>query len=413
MNCLRLVTTGLAAMVLAAPAVAEPGYFQVPGTETSVRLSATMILDATYDFVNASGPLGGLGTGYWYNGSLTPDVAAPKKQWDMTAARSRFGFDSKTPSDLGLVKVRFEGDFAPSPVDNNAATNSSIGHNYFNIRHAYGEIGGLLAGQTWSTFVDVAARPEALDWDGLIADYYAGSRLPQIRYTFTLDPQSTLAVALERSEVPIFGTSGYSEAKAFPGSVVGAYNYQGAWGHVMAAVAFQKYSETLYADPTGANPSLSKTTLSWSLSGNARVGQDNLVAHVGVGNGFYGPWMEDGVFERDNGTTPTSLYVIQALQYEAGYTHVWSSRFRSNAFLSEAVYSENASEGMDGAAFKRFAQYGVNTIAKLAKNVQLGVEYLYGRAYTFDSDATLLTAFPGQNKVSESKLRFQLKFNLY
>jgi hypothetical protein len=413
MNCLRLVTTGLAAMVLAAPAVAEPGYFQVPGTDTSLRLNATMILDATYDFVNASGPLGGLGTGYWYNGSLTPDVAAPRKQWDMTAARSRIGFDSKTPSDLGEVKVRFEGDFAPSPVDNNAGFTGTVGHNYFNIRHAYGEIGGLLAGQTWSTFVDLDARPEALDWDGLIADYYAGSRLPQIRYTFTLDPKSTLAVALERNEVPIYGASGYAKSKSFPGSVVGAYNYRGDWGHLMAAVAFQKYAEALNNDPSQVNPAPSKTTFSWSLSGNARVGKDNLMAHVGVGNGFYGPWMEDGVFEHDSGKTPTSLYVIQALQYELGYTHVWNGRFRSNAFLSEAVYSENASEGLDGAAFKRFAQYGVNTIVKMARNVQLGVEYLYGRAYTFDDNATLLAAFPGQNKVSESKLRCQLKFNLF
>ena len=45
----------------------------------------------------------------------------------------------------------------------------------FRLRHAYGEIGDLLVGQTWTTFTDVAAAPATLDFEGSVSSVNRGS----------------------------------------------------------------------------------------------------------------------------------------------------------------------------------------------------------------------------------------------
>jgi hypothetical protein len=64
----------------------------------------------------------------------------PSSQTVFTARTSRAEFKLETDTRWGVFKTRLEGDFANQD-------------NLFHLRHAYGFLGGLLAGQTWSTFV--------------------------------------------------------------------------------------------------------------------------------------------------------------------------------------------------------------------------------------------------------------------
>ena len=69
-----------------------------------------------------------------------------------------------------------EGDFF------GAAGNESVSNsNGLRVRHAYGTLGGLLAGQTWTTFSDVAAYPETVDFGGPVGVIFA--RQAQVRWT--------------------------------------------------------------------------------------------------------------------------------------------------------------------------------------------------------------------------------------
>ena len=83
---------------------------------------------------------------------------------------------------MALHKAYIEGDFFG---DGNA----------FRLRHAYGALGPVLGGQTWSTFMDEDAMPSTLDFESPIA--FPLSRLAQFRYTQKFDNGNYVAVALE------------------------------------------------------------------------------------------------------------------------------------------------------------------------------------------------------------------------
>ncbi|PAS92044.1 MAG: hypothetical protein CGU29_13225 [Candidatus Dactylopiibacterium carminicum] len=84
---------------------------------------------------------------------------------------SRIGFETTSATELGALNAKVEGDFYTN--------------NGFRIRHAYGQIGGLLVGQTWSTFMDLDSSPDTVDFNGPTGN--TSLRQPQIRYTYGTD----------------------------------------------------------------------------------------------------------------------------------------------------------------------------------------------------------------------------------
>src|SRR5690606_18984121 len=74
----------------------------------------------------------------------------------------------RTPTDWGIARGFVEGDFFTSG-------------NNFRLRHAYAEVGRLLAGQTWSAFTDPDAIPRTLDFESPIA--FITLRQAQFRWT--------------------------------------------------------------------------------------------------------------------------------------------------------------------------------------------------------------------------------------
>jgi hypothetical protein len=66
----------------------------------------------------------------------------------------------------------------------------------FRIRHAYGEYGQFLGGQTWTTFMDISARPRSLDYEGPDGEIFV--RQAMIRWTKPLSENLKFAVAVEQ-----------------------------------------------------------------------------------------------------------------------------------------------------------------------------------------------------------------------
>jgi hypothetical protein len=69
------------------------------------------------------------------------------------ASETRLNLTTRAPTPFGKLKVFVEGDFQGSG-------------NSLRLRHAYGEVGRFLAGQTNSTFMDASAQPSTLDNEG-------------------------------------------------------------------------------------------------------------------------------------------------------------------------------------------------------------------------------------------------------
>ena len=81
--------------------------------------------------------------------------------------QSRLGFEVTRRTGTGNVFVRLETDF--------------VGINGFRIRHAYGQYGRFLFGQTWSLFSNITSLPATVGFGGPTGSISV--RTPQIRFT--------------------------------------------------------------------------------------------------------------------------------------------------------------------------------------------------------------------------------------
>lgn len=110
-----------------------------------------------------------------------------------TLNESRLGFEVKRLVGKNIIFGRIEMDF-----------NGDAGQ--FRIRHAYGQIGQLLFGQTWSLFSNVSSMPATVDGNGPTGSVIL--RNPQIRYQMDLSKHLEAAVALEYS-IPDLNSQDY------------------------------------------------------------------------------------------------------------------------------------------------------------------------------------------------------------
>jgi len=196
-----------------------PGSFRIPGTETSLRVYGYAELDWVHlfrgdnsdnDYSTApptlplKGDAGDAGTGA--RGRHDRDY--------LTVRETRFGLESGTPTKYGVVGVKIEGDFNNEPRTGNTSqygsdkqvTTQWFTNSYgFRVRHAYGQFGGLLVGQTWSTFMDVDNFPETVDYNGPVGATFI--RQPQIRYAYATPKAGTFTAALENSDTVVIDPS--------------------------------------------------------------------------------------------------------------------------------------------------------------------------------------------------------------
>ncbi len=141
--------------------------WKLPGSDVSLRIGGYAKLDAI-------GITGGNRTQGSSDEFIVPNIqtrgtpATGNTPGDPSsrihARQSRFFVEaSKTDTPFGPARAYIEADFfGPTDLANETASNSST----FRVRHAYGEMGPLLAGQNWGTFVDPTTYPEVLDFEG-------------------------------------------------------------------------------------------------------------------------------------------------------------------------------------------------------------------------------------------------------
>ena len=97
--------------------------------------------------------------------------------------------DTRWAPEGNPVRIYVEGDFFGND-------------NSLRLRHAYGEIGSLLVGQTWTTSTDVAAAPSTLDFEGSVSN--VNRRQAMVRWTRpVLHEDLTFALAAENPQFNI------------------------------------------------------------------------------------------------------------------------------------------------------------------------------------------------------------------
>lgn len=160
-----------------------PGGLRLPGSETSIRLYGQAEANLLKDF-RASAP------GDTFSNLMEQPLGRSSPgRTALTAQTSRFGIESATPTARGSLNTKLEADFYAY------CGASACNRNRLRLRHAYGEYAGWLAGQTWSTFMDVDNLPETVDFNGPPG---ATSRRPvQLRYSHNRPGSAKFQFALE------------------------------------------------------------------------------------------------------------------------------------------------------------------------------------------------------------------------
>ena len=239
---------------------------------------------------------------------------------DFSARQTRFLF--KTETDVGTdhkLSGLIELDFNVTEGGNERVSNSFVPR----IRNALINYDNWTFGQGWSTFQNVGALPDTLDFIG-VTPGTVFDRQPLIRYT-----KGGLQIAVEQPETVVTSQTG---ARVIAGDdqlpdFVGRYNWSGDWGNFTAA-AIVRQLHVSTDDLMGVDDSALGYGL--SLSGKIKVGESDdfrFMATAGDGLGRYigVNIVNDAAIRMDGTLDPIFTY-----SGFAAYRHKWSDDLRSN-----------------------------------------------------------------------------------
>jgi hypothetical protein len=386
----RNLVTALAAMLLAVPALHAVDVTSVGDTKLGVygfvHAVGTYFVDATQGsayqgslFYNAPDANGGAA-----GQTMLDTHNLPTGNFQMSVKPSRFGITSTTPSNsLGDISTKIEMDF----------NNPSGGPG---LRLANIKFGGWTIGKAWSLWVDGDAGADTVDWAGPIGTpCFDTPRFVSIQYAAKLDKNNTLAFSLEQNGGFNDGTSHVTNVPVAPETgigngtiptIVAAYTYSDSWGHIALRGLGQNYGVYIPATGTTGKSSYNKMEAGFMVSGDVKFGKDDLVFDFMSGNalGQYGTGWQAATL---NDATQT-VTAYKNIGWMAGYTHNWTDAVRSNIILSGVSFSSDSAipttaDTAAGTDVKTGYSGNLNTFIKLAKNCELGMEYVYEQAKGF------------------------------
>ncbi|HLI11357.1 MAG TPA: DcaP family trimeric outer membrane transporter [Alphaproteobacteria bacterium] len=391
-----------------------PGSFKLPGSDTSVAIHGYTKVDFIYDF-DAS-----LGDSFVSTGIPGNSNAASRQDgaFRFHARQSRFSFETRTPTDWGQMKTYISLDFFGAAGSGRGNTSNAP-----RMREAYGVLGPVLAGQTWSNFDDVEDQPETLDFNG--PQGASAGRQAQIRYTQVLG-KFTLSGSLENPQAALSTTAAPAGAVTTGGTGLGAIGttspvsgvsvatmpditaraqYTDTWGHLSLSGVLRRFALDNGGDPTNtAGPTTNLQKDQWAgggiFSGTVNVGE--LLPVLGKDQaGFAGDFgrgidryfqlgstpFGDGVITGFGSAAP-QLFVNTNYGGFIWYQHFWTDQLRSTvAYGSQSTDWQGPVPNVAGAVagnnaeVKRAQSIHANLIWSPVKAVNVGLEFMWGEDY--------------------------------
>src|SRR5688572_32261464 len=303
--------------------------------------------------------------------------------WFASVRQTRFGVKTSTPTSLGDLKTTFEFELFGTGVD--------AGQTTIRLRHAWGELGKLGAGQTWSPFMDPDVFPNSIEYWGPNGMVFF--RNVQLRYTpWQTDDGSRFVVALERpgasadqgefaDRIELQGVQGH-----FPLPDISAhYRRVTDWGHFQVAGILRQME---WEDPAPLPINLSGDDLGWgvNLSTNVKLGSNVLRLQLVYGEGIQN-YMNDApqdVGIEPNPGNPVTPIVGVALPMVGVVAFIdmnWSAKWTSTFGFSFLDIDNSTGQTPD--AFKR-GQYALaNLLYHPTSKVFFGPELQYGDRENF------------------------------
>lgn len=355
----------------------EDGTFKLPGSETSVGFYGFIHVDAFKDLKGRSGdwaiepgsiPIAGDPSG------INADTREGK--FNITAQTSRFGVKTMTPTDAGVLRTKLEFDFYKYGALNSGYTNSYNPR----LRHAYGELAGdwgtLLVGQTWSTFMNLDALPETVDFNGHGSGQLA--RQAMVRYTADLGAAGSLAVAAEDPATLISGGPQSNPNLDTRPDLILAWSKAGDFGSVGVQLLSAGFA---YDDNAGTTAK--KNGFGYSVGGMYKLtGTDTLLGNFTGGKGIsrYVPSANYNPEVFNAGTGEIELTKVAA--WTAGWAHAWSDTVRTNLSYGSTKMSD-----VQGVGNEKINLAFANVFWGVTRNVEFGFEYAAGKRELTDGSS--------------------------
>ncbi|MCU7845600.1 MAG: porin [Candidatus Thiodiazotropha sp. (ex Monitilora ramsayi)] len=352
---------GIFGMLSMLPSSASAFNFSdVIGGDVEFSLGGYAKLSAMWTDTDSGALAGGAGsTGrtFYLPSSIPTGGSGGDQVFDMTARESRINFKAKTKSDSHTLGVVLEMDFLTTGFGNEIVSNSFSPR----LRHYFLTYDNWLFGQTWSTFMDTAALPDALDFLGA-PEGTVFIRQPMVRYS-----RNGFQVALENPET--FTDAGLNDVNSVP-DIAANYTMKRGWGHLRfnGLLRELKYDDGTQSDSTGG----------WGLgiSGKVKVMQkDDIRFALNYGDGM-GRYTSLGVVRDAVVNASGGLDSVESVAGFAAYRHMWNSKWRSNLIYS-MVDVDNPSSA-PGSFNESANSIQVNLMYTPVKPLTLGVMYLTG-----------------------------------
>ncbi|MGI9248484.1 MAG: DcaP family trimeric outer membrane transporter [Woeseiaceae bacterium] len=358
-----------------APAPAVKPAPSSSGATSSYKFGGYVKFDAMFsDYGDGDLAPGSAGTQFYIPGTIpVGGTSSEGPDADFQARETRINFRSDHVLGNGDKLGTFvEMDFFLSPGGNERVSNS------FNprVRHAFFKYNNWLFGQTWSTFQDVGALAENLDFVGP-AEGTTFIRQSMIRYT-----SGDWEFAVENPESTITPFGGGARIVADDGAlpdVVARYTAKLDNGYIKAAGMIRQLE---YVNGTIDD---SETAYGLSLSGKHMFGDDDLrwMATVGSGTGRYLG------LNTSNGAVLDATGNLNAIDQWGGFIsfrHFWDAQWRSN-FTYSYLSNDNDTALTGTGVTKDVYSIHANLLYQPVEKMMIGGEIMFADR-TLESDAS-------------------------
>ena len=295
-----------------------------------------------------------------------------------TLNATRFGFNFKAPKTWNHdVGGKLEMDFF-----------GGTGRDTFRIRHAYMTFDKWLVGQTWSNFNAVDYFPETVDASLSVGGSL--TRVPQIKYSHSIDKNTSIAVSVEDQKSEIVTTTGTQNIRTDPyakvklPSVIGRVNYKFDNGSVISGRAFMTEKSTSYGG--------SDDFLAWGVAAGGKILiTPNTTFKIDY-NHIYGDtknvlWSNYAyVFDNNAKIQPNEFDTVTL-----GLTQQFNPKIRSTLGFGYSrannsnTFANLVRENNDQTQNKELMEGWINMFYTPIKPINIGVEYMYGQRKTFDN----------------------------
>ncbi|SDJ87477.1 DcaP family trimeric outer membrane transporter [Microbulbifer yueqingensis] len=375
--------------------VRDPEPAQPADGETQLKIGGFVKLDsAVSDYSDGDSATVGIGEDFLVPSTIPVGGESGEAKYHAHAKSTRLFVKTQTRFGAGQVNTHLEIDAMASGQGDERISNSSAQR----LRHAYvdWDIDGsrsLLAGQTWSTFFNVGALPEGMDFVGPAGAVFA--RQPQLRFTQRLGNGSVQLAAENPATTLYNGSENPYDDNGTPDIVMRYNNSAGALSYSVASMSRELAYDSLLGQQ-------SRRGYAVSLAGKLQLGSDDIRVMYSYGNAL-GRYMglnsyRAGIIDA-NGE-------IELIDQSGGFLalrHFWSERWRSNLVLSMSS-ADNPDYAADTVASEyRSAQ--LNLLYSPVPKMTLGGEYIFASKQLENGSGALL-----DDEGDLQRLQFSVKY---